>query len=263
MKLTKPPKITSAIASSLVAILLLINGCGKKASDEKRSGVSKIEIPHPRVLKPIKIGLAENFSILAYANIYSIPNSSIDGKVGLLPGTRGQIILDPIEVKGGAQDILASDDEATSTIFLNNAIADMVTAYKEAVTITPDNDKIGLYGGELSGKILATGCYKWSGDLVIKNDFTIEGSDTDVWIFKISANFKVASDVHLTLRGGAKAQNIFWQVAGGAVLGSGSVMAGTIIAQQSVEMKNQSLLTGRVFAKNGYINLDQATINKP
>jgi hypothetical protein len=262
MKLTNKPKITSAMATSLVAILMLINGCGK-ASDAQTTGVDKIDIPNPRVLKPIKIGLAENFSILAYASISSIPNSSIDGKVGLLPGTRGQITLDSIEVKGGAPDILASDDESSSTIFLNNAKVDMVTAYKEAVTIFPDSDKIGLYGGELSGKILVPGCYKWSGDLVINNDFIIQGSDTDVWIFKITANFKVGSDVHLTLRGGAKAQNIFWQVAGSAVLGSGSVMAGTIIAQQSVEMKNQSLLIGRAFAKNGYINLNQATINKP
>ncbi|MDD4972769.1 MAG: ice-binding family protein [Bacteriovorax sp.] len=249
---------------ALFVILLLVAGCGKKAALTSRiSGTDKIENPLPRKLKALNIGQADDFAILAYSSISSYPNSSINGKVGLLPGPREQIILDPREVVGGATDIIGSDDETTPINLLSNAKVDMVMAYKEAVTLTPDSDKIGLYEGKLGGKILSPGCYKWNGDLTINNDFVIEGTDTDVWIFKIPANFKVASGVHLSLAGGAQSKNIFWQIAGSAVLESGSVFAGTIIAQQSIEMKNHSSLTGRVFAKNGYINLNQATINKP
>jgi hypothetical protein len=263
-KIKSKSKCITVFVSSLVLMLFCISGCGKKSSGNSEiSGTGKIENPLPRKLKALKIGQAEDFAILAYASISSYPNSSINGKVGLMPGTREQIVLDPTEVIGGAVDIMGSDDDTTPSNLLSNAKVDMVVAYKEAVALVPDSDKIGLYEGKLGGKILSPGCYKWNGDLVINNDFVIEGSDTDVWIFKIPANFKVASGVHLSLSGGAKAKNIFWQIAGSAVLESDSVFAGTIIAQQSVELKNHSTLTGRAFAKNGYINLNQATILKP
>lgn len=267
MKMKKHHRVISSFTTGLVVFLLvIIIGCGKKAMvSPLEGGASKIEapLPSPKHLKALKMGFAEDFAILAYSSILSNPDSSINGKVGLLPGTREQIRLDPTEVSEGANAIMGSDDETVPINLLSNAKVDMVLAYKEAVALSPDNDKIGLLEGDLRGKILAPGCYKWNGDLTISQDFIIEGSGSDVWIFKIPAHFKVASDVHLALRGGAKARNIFWQVAGSALLESGSVMAGTIIAQQSVEMKNRSVLTGRAFAKNGYVSLDQAIIHKP
>ena len=249
----------------LLGMFLILTSCGKKASVNALTNTesSKIETSHSRKLKAIKIGQAEDFAILAYASIYSTPSSSIDGKVGLMPGIKKQITLDPSEVIGGASDIIGSDDETNPINLLSNAKVDMVTAYKEAVALTPDEDKVGLYEGKLSAKTLLPGCYMWNSDLTITSDFTIEGTDSDIWVFKIPANFKVSNGVHLKLSGGANAKNIFWQVAGSAVLESGSVLAGTIIAQQSIEMKNHSLLTGRVFAKNGFITLNQAIIKRP
>jgi hypothetical protein len=247
-----------------ITLLLLVTNCGKQSTEgPKVSESNKIEIKIPRILKPLKIGQSADFAILAYSSISSNFNSSINGKVGLLPGTHDQIDLDPSEVDGGIADILGSDDETIPLNLLSNAKVDMVTAYKEAVNLIPDNDKVNLFNGNISSKVLMSGCYKWNDDLIIENDFTIEGSESDVWIFKIPANFKVGSGVHLTLSGGARASNIFWQVAGTAILESGSVMFGTIIAQQSVELKSKAKLTGRAFAKNGFVNLNQATIKRP
>lgn len=268
------------IITSVLIIVLLIIGCDreKKTSEipatietnkkenplpKKAPPLPNKENPVPQTLKAINIGRTEDFAILAYASISSNPNSHIAGKVGLSPGTRDQIILDPSEVVGGTKDIIGSEDETIPSNLLSNAKVDMVSAYKEAVNLSPDNDKIGLDGEKFNGKNLSPGCYKWNGDLTINNDFIIQGTDTDVWIFKIPAHLKVSSHVHLTLSGGAKASNIFWQVAGSAILESDSAFVGTIIAQQFVEMKNHSKLEGRAFAKNGYVNLDQATINKP
>jgi hypothetical protein len=275
MKLRIKSTILLLGETSLLLALLLISSCGKKVSVNPIKPAapennkienpipSPIPIPVPRKLKAIKIGQAGDFAMLAYSSISSSPTSTINGKIGLLPGTRDLIKVEPSEVQGGASDIMGSDDDTIPINLLSNAKVDMVTAYKEAAALLPDNDKVGLFEGKMSGKILSPGCYKWNSDLLINKDFTIEGSDTDVWIFKIPANFKVASNVHLILSGGALAKNIFWQIAGSAVLESGSVLAGTIIAQQSIEMKNRSQLTGHAFAKNGYINMDQAIIYKP
>lgn len=253
-----------SVTAVCLCMTALIFGCGKKASELTSSPVpDKIENPKPQKLEMVKLGQSDEFAILAYASITSIPSSSINGKVGLMPGTREQIILEANEVLGGDPNIIGSDDETVPTNLLSNAKVDAVTAYKEAVSISPDADKVGLNGDSINGKILAPGCYKWDGDLTISDDFSVEGGESDVWIFKIPAHLKVGSNVRISLKGSAQARNILWQVSGGATLESGSVMAGTIIAQQFVEMKNRSQLTGRAFAKNGYVNLNQATINLP
>jgi hypothetical protein len=252
------------LVTSLLIVVIIIMGCGKNASNNSLSnGYGKIGNQLPIKLKTIKLGQAEDFAILAYASISSNPSSSIKGRVGLLPGTKDLITLDPSEVVGGPNDIIGSDDDTIPINLLSNAKVDMVTAYKDAFEFLPDSDKLGLDGDKINGKVLSHGCYKMNGDLTINTDFTLDGTDTDTWIFKIPANFRVANGVHLILAGGAKAKNIFWQVAGSAILESGSAISGTIIAQQFVELRNHSKLDGRAFAKNGYVKLDQAIINKP
>ena len=262
-KKIKPYFVTKSIICFLG--IAVFTGCGKKDTENLvvKTSPSEIKTKHSRTLNGLKLGESSDFAILAYASITSAPSSSIDGKVGLFPGTRKQIALDTTEVIGGAAEIFGSDDETHPINLLSNAKVDMVSAYKDAIGLTPDEDKIGLYDGKLSSKILSPGCYKWNEDLIILNDFTLEGSQDDVWIFKIPANLKVAKGVHLILSGGANPKNIFWQVAGSAILESSTDFAGTIISQQFVEMKNHSQLTGRAFAKNGYIILDHAIIKKP
>lgn len=248
-------------ASALVLSFLVLSGCGKKiTADQDAASSSRIENPLPHKLRALKLGAAEEFAILAYASISSNQNSSIEGKVGLMPGTRDQIQVDPSEVVGGATEILGSDDETTPINLLSNAKVDMVTAYKEAVLLPPDSDKI--IDSSFQG-IMSSGIYKVKGDFNIDHDLIIKGSETDVWIFKIPANFKMARGAQIILKDGASPKNIFWQVAGSALLESDSQMYGTIIAQQSVEMKNHSKITGRVFAKNGFITLEQAKIMRP
>jgi hypothetical protein len=99
--------------------------------------------------------------------------------------------------------------------------------------------------------------------MTIAKDFTLSGSETDLWVFKIKGNLKVENGVHLILAGGAKPENILWQVAGGVVLGPQSNFSGTVIAQPSIEMEEHSVLTGRAFCKNGFVKLSQAIIKKP
>lgn len=249
---------------SIFIVFLLFTGCGKKAHESAfQIGSNRIEKPIPHKLKALKIGQAEAFALLAYDHITSNPNSSINGKVGLFPATREWITIEASEVLGGSANILGSDDDTNPINLLSNAKVDMVLAYKEAISITPDADKVGLSLGNSGRKILAPGCYNWNSDLLINDDITIEGSESDIWLFKIPANFKLSSGVHINLSGGAKAKNIFWQIAGSAVLENESVMVGTIFAQQSIELKARSILTGRAFAKNGYITLNQATVLKP
>ncbi len=245
----------------------IIVGCGKETAGVKTtsSGATNVEVPGtvPRKIKSLKLGEAGDFSILAYASISSVPNSNIDGKVGLMPGTRDQISIDPREVAGGAGDIMGNDDDTVPMNLLSNAKVDMVLAYRSAVELAGDKDKVGIYNGDIDGKILFPGVYEWKENMTISENFRVYGSESDIWIFKIQGHLKVMPDVRMILGEGVKPGNIFWQVAGSVVLESQSNFAGTIIAQPSIEMKQHAVLTGRAFCKNGFVKLNQATIRMP
>ncbi len=257
-------KVKTIINLAMLVSFLFITNCGKKAELNITPAVpNKEEIPQNKRLPKPNLGNAEDFVILAYSSINSNSKSSINGKIGLKPGTRDQISINSNEVVGGATDIYGSDDDTIPTNYLSNAKVDMVLAYKGLVGLKADDDKIGINLNFNENKFLKPGCYTWNTDLGINNSFTINGNSDDIWIFKIKGHFHLEKGTKLFLKGGAMAKNIFWQVAGGAILDSESEMVGTIIAQQSVEMMSHSKLIGRAFAKNGFINLDQATIIKP
>ena len=255
--------------------LLTISSCGKEASKATISKAVKnsIELPKPERkldtvanhnVKSVNLRKLDAFAIFASTSITSIPSSTITGKVGLRPGIRSLITLDPSEVTGGVAEIYAGDDtDVASATFLKQAKLDMINAYNSAETTFADADKIGLWNGNLGNKTLAPGIYEWKSQVTIPNDLNLEGSDTDVWIFKIKGQLRVGTDVHVTLSGGALAKNVFWQVGSDVLIKAKSSMVGTIISQQTFEMKEQASLLGRAFAKNDKLILNKNTITKP
>lgn len=156
-----------------------------------------------------------------------------------------------------------SDDETVPINLLTNAKLDMISAYNETAIRKADSNKIGTYQGKLGGKVLPPGTYKWSSAVNITEDYTLEGTVDDVWIFQVAGELTVAPNVKMNLVGGVHPHNIIWQVTGPVTLGANSFTAGTIIALPSITMKSQSVLKGRAFAKNGKVVLEQATVTRP
>lgn len=254
--------------------MLSITSCGKSSSaPAPKAVINTIEIPKTETkvdttanhsVKAVNLRQAENFAVFAHTSISSIPSSTISGKVGLRPGTRALITLDPAEVVGGLPEIYAGDDRDVATAaFVMQAKVDMINAYNEMETIVADADKIGLWNGNLGNKVLAAGVYEWKSRVTIPLDLKLEGNETDVWIFKVAGQLRVGTDVHVTLSGGAKASNVFWQVGDDTLIRARSSMVGTIISQQTFEMKEQASLVGRAFVKNDKLVMDKNTITKP
>jgi hypothetical protein len=215
-------------------------------------------------VKTISLGNAENFAVLAYISITSSPTSNIIGKVGLKPGTRSLIGLNPeTEVVGGLSEVYAADDSSDPSNLLNLARENLISAYRDAVARTADSDKKEAYEGKPGGKILPPGIYQWSKGATITSDLTLEGSESDVFIFQITGDLSIAPKVRILLSGGVHPKNIFWQVSGKVTLGSTSVTPGTIMSQLTFEMKNFAQLNGRALVKNGKLLLSQNVISKP
>jgi hypothetical protein len=146
-------------------------------------------------------------------------------------------------------------------ITLTTAVNDMITAYNNAAGRTsPDFSQLGA--GNIGGKTLTEGLYKWTNTVTAPTNLIISGSSTDVWIFQIAGNLSVSSNVKITLSGGAQAKNIFWQVAGTVTIGTGAQFKGVILSQTGVTLRTGASLSGRALAQTAVI-LDKNIVTQP
>jgi hypothetical protein len=143
----------------------------------------------------------------------------------------------------------------------------METAYTDAAGRTNDDaDRKNVGGGTLGGDNpggktdpLTPGVYTFSTDVQLSGD--VYFSDDGVYIIQISGNLVQAADYNVTL-GSAKPENIFWQVAGHVVVGTGAHMEGIILAKTKADFITGSSLNGRVLTQTA-CNLQKATITEP
>ena len=173
-------------------------------------------------LTAVDLGAAGNYVIVAKTAINNSSTSSVTGDLGLSPAATSYITGFALtNATGYATSILvtgkiyAADMAAPTPVNMTTAVNNMVTAYNDAAgRPSPDFTELGT--GNLGGKTLIPGLYKWSGNVTIPSDVTLEGGANAVWIFQIAGNLTMSSAMKINLSGGAQAKNIFWQVAGQA-----------------------------------------------
>ncbi|MDP2426097.1 MAG: Ig-like domain-containing protein [bacterium] len=214
------------------------------------------------LLQPVNLGTADDFAILGKTGISTSPISAITGHIGVSPIdstaiTGFSLILDAsgnystsTQVNG---NVYASDYSAPTPSFMTTVIGDMEIAYADASARTPDF--IELHAGDLSGKTLYAGVYKWSTDVIINTNVTLSGSATDVWIFQISGSLSEAAAVQVILSGGALFENVFWQVAGDVAIGASAHFQGTILCKTGIAVGTSATVNGKLFAQTA-VTLD-------
>jgi hypothetical protein len=138
----------------------------------------------------------------------------------------------------------------------------MEIAYTNAsVRITSDPSRINLGNGDIIGEILTPGVYTFDVDISFSADIKFVGGPNDVFILQTTGNVGQADGTHVILEGGAKAYNIFWQVAGQVTVGVGSLMKGVLLVKTDVLVMTGSSLDGRVLAQTA-CDLQMATITE-
>ena len=220
----------------------------------------------PQIQAPVKLGLAGNFALLSKTGVTNVYASAITGDVGASPITGAAIGLTCGEIAGGG--IIYTVDAAgplpcsvTAATLLTSAIGDMETAYLDAAGRSlPDFIELG--SGEIGGKTLAPGLYKWGTSVKISADVTLNGSATDVWVFQIAGGIDQASATRVTLTGGALAKNIFWQVADNVSIGTTAHFEGVVLAKTMVAVKTGATVNGRLLAQTA-VTLQKNSINQP
>ena len=225
----------------------------KKLGDTKEQGT----------LKVVNLGVAGDFAILTKTGITSVYKSSITGDIGTSPITGAAMVLDCGEVTGNVYSVDAAGPACitTSASMLTTAISNMETAYTDAAGRTTP-DFVNLGAGNIGGKTLTPGLYKFTSSVVIPTDIALAGGPDDVWIFQVSGNLDMSSAVRVTLSGGAQAKNIFWQVAGAVNFGTTSHFEGNILGQTGINLKTGASINGRLLAQTA-ATLQKNTVTQP
>ena len=203
-------------------------------------------------LLPVNVGTAGSFAILSKSGVSDIPNSKVTGNVGTSPITGAAITgLTCNEVTGIIYTVNAAGPlpcRVTAPTLLTTAISNMETAYTDAAGRTnPTATNLGA--GNIGGMTLAPGLYKWTSNVGISKDVTLAGASNQVWIFQIAGSLTQASATKVILSGGAQAKNIFWQTAGGVIIGTTAHSEGTILTKTNIAMNTGASTNGRLLAQ--------------
>ncbi len=223
---------------------------------------------NPTGINLVNLRSAENYVILAKTAINNSPTSAITGDIGISPAAAtfitGLSLVDATGFATSAQitgNVYAADMASPTPTNLTTAVEDMITAYNDAAgRSNPDFNE--LASGDIGGKTLSPGLYKWTNTVIAPTNLVISGSSTDVWIFQIAGDLTVSSGVNITLSGGAKAENIFWQVAGEVSLGTTSDFKGVVLSMTGITLQTGAVFTGRALAQTAVI-LDANTVTQP
>ncbi|KAI9807436.1 MAG: hypothetical protein M1833_000181 [Piccolia ochrophora] len=213
------------------------------------SGLAFVGIVHAQ--QQINLGTAAAYGVLAGQRVTNTGPTMITGDIGVNPGTA--VTGFPPGTKSG---VIHSADGSART-----ATDDARTAYNRAAGATPPT----ALSGDLGGKTLVAGVYKFGSDAQLTGRLTLNGENKGnaVWIFQIGSELTTASAASVNLIGGAQACNVFWQVGSSATLGSGTAFKGTILALTSISVNSNVQTDGGLYALNGAVTLISDTISRP
>jgi hypothetical protein len=220
--------------------------------------------------KAVNLGTAGTFVILTETGITTTGTTAIVGSIGVSPiaatsMTGFGLIADSTNTFSTSPivtgKIYAADYAPPTPAKMTTAISDMKTAFTDAAGRTsPNFTELG--GGDISGMTLLPGLYKWNTGVSVTNGVTFAGGPNDVWILQMAGDMVVNNGAIVTLKGGAQAKNIFWQVSGKSTLGTTADVKGIILSQTLISMNTGATLSGRALAQTA-VTLIADTITAP
>jgi hypothetical protein len=228
----------------------------------------KTDATAPLGPSPVLLGAAGKYVVVAKSAITNVPTSVITGNLALSPAA-ASYITGLAMTKAGTKwtspqvigSIFAADNDPPTPTLLTTAIGNMETAYTDAAG-RPTPGFLNVGGGAIGTTPLVPGLYKWTSTVTIPGDISLAGAANDVWIFQITGDLTMSAAKKMTLTGGARAKNVFWQVAGQVDLGTTAHAEGIMLSKTAIKLGTGASINGRLLAQTA-VTLAGSTVTAP
>ncbi len=204
---------------------------------------------------PVPLGTAASFAVLgATPSVTNTGPSVLTGDLGISPA------LSLVGFTGPPDGTVIGAQHPGDAV-ADQAQLDLTTAYNQAA-----GQPSLVIPTQLGGTAPVPGAYTdgpGGGGLNLTGTITLNGGGSydSVWVFQSTSDLITSGVVALT--NGAQACNVFWQVTSSASLGTGTVLAGTVMALTSITVVSGVTVQGRLLARNGTVTLDNDVITRP
>jgi hypothetical protein len=197
------------------------------------------------------LGTAADFAL--FSTVGAVTNTGIShvtGNTGTNSGSSTGF--------GNVNGVMHDNDGASA-----QCASDLLLAYNQLNATVPAFFPAPLLG---NGTVLFAGVYSISGATTLNLDLTLnaQGNPNAVFIFQIQGPFSTNADAKVKLINGAQACNVFWKVEGLVSMAAGTMMKGTVIANNAaINMNANDTLEGRALSTSGAVTLDGTLVYTP